>query len=104
MYLEKVQREDIHKMSELYVTTRTEEDEAGTEYHYSYSILIGEMEVNGQFSCESYGVKVQEQGSGESAAIPNLTTSISRIDGLMELLTRNVVTPCTLADVVADWL
>ena len=104
MYFDNAWREDLHKMSELYVTTCTGKDEAGTEYRYAYSILIGEMAVNGQFSCESYGVKVQEQGSGETAEIPNITTSISRIDGLMELLTRNVVTPCTLADVVSDWL
>ena len=91
-------------MGELYVTTRTGRDESGSEYRYAYSILIGEMMVNGQFACESYGVRVREQGSGEEAAIPNITTSISRIDGLMELLTRNLVTPCTLADVVADWL
>lgn len=41
---------------------------------------------------------------GDSAVIPNVTVSISRIDGLMELLTRNTVGPAAVGDVVADWL
>ena len=44
-----------------------------------------------------------EQG-GDSAVIPNVTVSISRIDGLMELLTRNTVGPAAVGDVAADWL
>jgi hypothetical protein len=90
-------------MRELTVARKTARDEAGREHIYHYSILVGELEVAPEFSCESYGVRVREQG-GESGQVPNITVSISRIDELMELLLRNTVTPCTLRDVVDDWL
>lgn len=90
-------------MRELAVTQKQVQDEEGNVHTYDYSILVGEMAVSPEFSCESYGVKVREQG-GESGEVPNITVSISRIDELMELLVRNTVTPCTLRDVVEDWL
>jgi hypothetical protein len=90
-------------MRELSVARRTARDETGQEHIYDYSILVGEMEVAPDFACESYGVRVREQG-GDSGEVPNLTVSISRIDELMELLLRNTVTPCTLREVVDDWL
>lgn len=90
-------------MRELAVAQMQARDEQGTVHIYDYSILIGETTVSPGFSCESYGVRVREQG-GESGEVPNITVSISRIDELMELLVRNVVSPCTLRDVVDDWL
>lgn len=90
-------------MRELAVTQRRALDELGRPHVYSYSILVGEMPVSSGFFCESYGVRIQEQG-GESGEVPNITVSISRIDELMELLVRNTVTPRTLRDVVDDWL
>ena len=65
-------------------------------------ILIGEMDV-GAYACESYGIKVAEQG-GEQALVENITCSASRIDELSGLLVRNSVTPAALHDVVSDWL
>ncbi len=61
------------------------------------------MAVSAHISCESYGVGIRG-GDGEMARVPDITISIPRIDELMELLVRNVVTPCTLRDVVEDWL
>lgn len=90
-------------MRELAVAQRQARDEAGRTHIYDYSILVGEMTVSPGFSCESYGVRVRELG-GESGEVPNITVSISRIDELMELLVRNNVTPCSLRDVVDDWL
>ena len=90
-------------MRELAVAQKQARDEGGTIHIYDYSILVGEMAVSPGFSCESYGVRIREQG-GESGEVPNITVSISRIDELMELLVRNLVTPCTLRDVVEDWL
>lgn len=91
-------------MRELYVNTCEAEAEDGTTYRYDYSVLIDEMSVKTGFSCESYGVKIRAQNGGEMALVPNITPSISRIDSLIELLIRNAVTPCTLADVISDWL
>lgn len=90
-------------MRELYVETRSMEDELGITHKFDYYVVIGEMPVGGKFTCESYGVKVAEQGR-DTAVIPNITVSISRIDRLMDVLGRNVVSPTGLDDVVADWL
>jgi hypothetical protein len=101
--MERSRKEGMESMRELSVARRTARDETGREHIYDYSILVGEMEVAPDFACESYGVRVREQG-GDSGEVPNLTVSISRIDELMELLLRNTVTPCTLREVVDDWL
>ncbi|WP_297717986.1 DUF6514 family protein [Intestinimonas sp.] len=90
-------------MRELFVGARTASGEDGQTHHFAYYILIGQMEVAEHFACESYGVKIREMG-GETAAIPDLTVNTERIDGLLELLTRNRVGPAGLRDVVDDWL
>ena len=89
-------------MRELFLQTLTLSDESGREHRYDYSILIGEMDV-GPFSCESYGIRVAEQGGTEASA-PHVTCSAARIDELSELLLKNGVTPTTFYDVLADWL
>ena len=89
-------------MRELFLDTVELTDQAGTTRRFDYSILIGEMDV-GAFACESYGVKVAEQG-GAQASVENITCSASRIDELSGLLVRNSVTPAALHDVVSDWL
>lgn len=89
-------------MRELFLDTVELADQAGRVRRFDYSILIGEMEV-GAYACESYGVKVAEQG-GEQALVENITCSASRIDELSTLLVHNGVTPATLRDVVSDWL
>lgn len=89
-------------MRELFLETRELTGQDGAVRRYDYSILIGEMDV-GAYSCESYGVKIAEQG-GDQACIPNITCSAARIDELSGLLTRNTVTPATLNDVLSDWL
>lgn len=90
-------------MRELAVAQKQIQDEEGNTRVYDYAILVGEAEISPQVACESYGVRIRSQG-GEVSDVPNITVSISRIDELMDLLVRNVVTPCTLRDVVDDWL
>ena len=89
-------------MRELFLQTLTLPDEAGQKRSYDYSILIGEMDV-GPFFCESYGIRVSEQGGAEASA-PHVTTSAARIDELSELLLKNEVTPTTFHEVLSDWL
>lgn len=92
-------------MREMFVETKHELGECGSAHDFKYYVLIDQMQVSGGFACESYGVKIVDEAYPDQAvSIPNITTSISRIDELMELLTRNSVTPTTLGDVVADWL
>ena len=90
-------------MREMFVGTRTAPGEDGQTHRFEYYVLIGQMEVAHRFACESYGVKVQEQG-GDTAVIPDLTVSAQRIDELMELLMDHQVGPAGLRDVVEDWL
>lgn len=92
-------------MRELFVETRDERGEDGASHRFEYYVLVDQMEVNGGFACESYGVKVAEPGeTSESVSIPNITTSASRIDELVSLLIRNSVGPVGLGDVLSDWL
>ena len=90
-------------MRKLLLQTIAMKDQQGKERTYEYSILVDEMDV-GTFSCESYGLQVTELGSGEKCEVPHITTSISRIDELSQLVMAGGVTPVTLADVVSDWL
>ena len=82
---------------------RAVEDELGRTHCFHYYLLVGEIET-GHFFCESYGVKVTQEGDNTKCAIPNLTTSAARIDSLVERLMVYCVTPVNLPDVVADWL
>lgn len=90
-------------MKELFVETRAVEDEEGRVRRFDYYVVVGEMEMDGRFACESYGIKVEEQG-GDCALLPNLTVSVARIDDLVERMTRNTVGPAGAHDVVEDWL
>lgn len=89
-------------MRELFLQTLELPDQTGAVHSYDYSILIDEMDV-GPYSCESYGVKIAQQG-GDWASVPHVTCSAARIDELSDLLLRNGVTPTTLNDVLSDWL
>lgn len=88
---------------ELYLGSRTAEDELGHQRRFDYYLLVGEV-TTGQFFCESYGVKVRQEGTDNQCAIPNITTSAARIDSLAELLLVYCVTPVNLPEVVSDWL
>lgn len=92
-----------HAMRELWVEERQEAGEDGRVCRNRYCILVDELPLGGGRYCESYGVKVTGE-DGEEASVPNLTVSVERIDGLLELLRRNQVSPVHLRDVVEDWL
>ena len=77
-------------------------DEAGGLRRVHYYLQVETVESGG-LCCENYGVRVSEE-TGESAAVPNITTSALRIDELISLLVEHKVGPTALPDVVADWL
>lgn len=87
---------------ELRIADRQCRDQGGTPRHFQYFLTIDQEETP-NFFCENYGVRVTEEGAGETV-IPNITTSAARIDELLTLLVDNRVGPAGLADVVADWL
>ncbi len=90
-------------MRELPVGRREVADELGRLHTYEYAVLIGEAPVSARMACESYGACIRD-GEGRCSQVPNITLSAARIEELLELLVRNAVTPCTLLDVVEDWL
>lgn len=90
-------------MQQFLVKTATDMAEDESAYTYSYSILVDGVDT-GSFFCESYGIQIREENNGEAAVVPHVTTDIERIYGLVSLLARNAVSPCSLSDVVADWL
>ena len=91
-------------MRELYIGREEAEGEEGNKYRFDYYILIDQVTVEGDFFCESYGIKILSPDTREAAEIPNITVSISRIDDLAERMLRNGVSPVTARDVVEDWL
>ena len=54
--------------------------------------------------CESYGVGIRIEETGEQENVFDITVSQARIESLAELLLEGGVTPCTLRDVIEDWL
>ena len=68
-------------MGELFVETRTAVGEDGRLHSFDYYVVIGEMEVGGRFACESYGVKVAEQG-GVLQSIFEYQTMICALTGM----------------------
>lgn len=70
-------------------------------YTCEYTLLVQEMEEVG---LEQYGVKVTLKETGETAQILAITPFASQALELCERLRRNTVTPCTLRDVIEDWL
>lgn len=74
----------------------------GRELNCEYIILVDES--GGSVPCENYGVKVILEDGMEMAELYNISPNAERIEDLAKLLYRNMVTPCTLLDVVGDWL
>lgn len=73
------------------------------EHYWRYGLLAEDVEVDG-FCCESYGVVVTNELTGESARCRHITSNAQEALELLEALARNAVTPTTLTDVVEDWL
>lgn len=88
-------------MRELWIGTNSISAE-GEEFTCEYFVLI--EETGGNFPCESYGIKIRVNESGEFAEVNDISLNAEKILDLGNLLCRNVVTPCTLMDVIQDWL
>lgn len=87
---------------EIQIATRQCHDPQGQPRRFHYFLTVDLVEAD-RFCCENYGVRIDEE-EGDSASIPAITTSPTRIDELMTLLVDNQVGPVGLADVVTDWL
>ena len=89
-------------MQELLIDTKTCGDEQGCRHTFRYYLLIEKI-LTDSFTCENFGVRIEEVG-GSISAIPAITPSYTRIRELMELLCQNTVTPINLPEVLEDWL
>lgn len=73
------------------------------EHRWRYGLLVDDVEVDG-FCCESYGIVVTNEITGESARCRHITVNAQEALELLGIMARNAVTPPTLMDVVQDWL
>lgn len=73
------------------------------EYCWRYGLLAEDVEVDG-FYCESYGIVILNENTGESAQRRHITVNDQKALALLNMLAGNAVTPTALADVVEDWL
>ena len=67
-----------------------------------YHLLV--REIPPPLEGESYGIGVSIDQTGERTEIWDITVSDRRIQALTDLVIEGGVTPCTLRDVVDDWL
>lgn len=54
--------------------------------------------------CESYGISITLVETGEREELQDITVQPERIEALARLLAGGSVTPCTLREIVEDWL
>lgn len=74
----------------------------GTAFTCRYHLLV--REIPPPLEGESYGIGVSIDQTGERTEIWDITVSDRRIQALAGLVMEGGVTPCTLRDVVDDWL
>lgn len=89
-------------MRELLIGQAEQSTPLGEKITCLYQILI--RDISPPLCCESYGLQVTRLENGETAQVLDITTVPERIETLGQLLLRGGVTPCTLRDVVEDWL
>ena len=98
----KGRRRNRETMREYLFATADLSQQVGYPLSCTYHILI--RDFSPPISCESYGIRVTLDQTGEMEAIPDLTVLPSHITELAKQLAKGGVTPCTLRSVVEDWL
>ena len=94
--------ERFEYMRELLIGMTTAQTDSEHPITCEYKILI--QNINTGITCEIYGIQVTLLETGEFSRILNLTVESARITELGDALCRNAVTPCTLRDVIEDWI
>lgn len=84
----------INKIYKNHITT-----EEGREINLEYSLTEEE-----ELDTRQYGIRATIVETGESAEVKNISVSKENVLELMENISRCSVTPCTLYDVVYDFL
>lgn len=89
-------------MRELYIGQADLSNQIGRPATCEYRVLIRTLPP--PLACESYGVSVTLVQTGEQAQVMDLTVRPERVEELVQLLVAGCVTPCTLREIVEDWL
>lgn len=76
--------------------------QAGRPLSCTYHILI--KDITEPIQCESYGVCVTVDQTGERKELPDITVLPDAVLKLVQQLAEGGVTPYTLRSVVEDWL
>lgn len=76
--------------------------QAGRPLSCTYHILI--KDITEPIQCESYGVRITVDQTGERKELPDITVLPDAVLKLVQQLAEGGVTPCTLCSVVEDWL
>ena len=76
--------------------------QAGRPLSCTYHILI--KDITEPIQCESYGVRITVDQTGERKELPDITVLPDAVLKLVQQLDESGVTPCTLRSVVEDWL
>ena len=76
--------------------------QAGRPLSCTYHILI--KDITEPIQCESYGVRITVDQTGERKELPDITVLPDAVLKLVQQLVESGVTPCTLRSVVEDWL
>ena len=92
----------MRKMREMLIGSSAASTEEMKTITCEYYILVRELEEG--IRGESYGIRIKLLEEDASIEIPDITSSAARVEALAELLQRNFVTPCTLREVLEDWL
>ena len=89
-------------MREILIGEKSLSDTSGNAITCTYHILV--RTILSPVMLESYGVRVAIAQTGEQEDVPDITVRADRIEALIRLLLRGGVTPCTLREVIEDWL
>lgn len=86
------------------VVRRWIESEVGTQFVLQYDILVDLSLLPGGGELELFGVAVRNMQTGEETGVHAIFLHMEEAEALVEKLAAGSVTPCTLRDVVEDYI
>ena len=89
-------------MRELYIGRADLSNQIGRPTTCEYRVIVRTLPP--PLCCESYGVSITMVQTGERAEVLDITVRPERVEELAQPLLAGCVTPCTLGEIVADWL
>ena len=86
------------------VVRRWLDSEVGTLFVLQYVILVDLAPLPGGGELELFGVAVRNMQTGEETGVPAIFLHMEEAEALVEKLAAGAVTPCTMRDVVEDYI